>query len=136
MDLGLADKSPYSTAANPNLHLFIHIVGCCLAKPRSINAKLVGKPDLLNVLTNALVFVYALRSRTKIEDPVDGEAQTNNEPKDQDADEWCEWIINLDYQIPHEIMLKLSSKWKGFKQIRSGTIGEYLRNEAYVQQHD
>lgn len=52
MDLQMSSVSPYSAPANPNLHFFLHSVGCTLRSARSINAMFVGAPEVTPILGN------------------------------------------------------------------------------------
>ncbi|EAT45713.1 AAEL003033-PA [Aedes aegypti] len=36
----LCSKSPYSATANPNLHIFVHAIGCANLRARSINSRM------------------------------------------------------------------------------------------------
>lgn len=59
----LCVKSPYSATANPNLHIFVHAVGCAGMRTRSINARMVGDVNLTDTVANAAVLAYARGSR-------------------------------------------------------------------------
>lgn len=68
MELGLSAKSPYLAVLNKDLHLFVHTVGVSLGARRLINARIIGTPDLTNLLINALIssaVVQAVAAFTK-----------------------------------------------------------------------
>lgn len=80
MPLCLGDKSPYSAVANPNFHLWLHIVCITLGSKRSKNARMVGMPNFGNTRLNACVLAYAVGTIMNIE-------QQFNEDGDEDADD-------------------------------------------------
>lgn len=49
----LTNKSPYSATANSSFHLFVHAIGCANARPRSVNARMVGEVNVGDILANA-----------------------------------------------------------------------------------
>ncbi|EAT38605.1 AAEL009525-PA [Aedes aegypti] len=63
----LCTKSPYSATANPNLHIFVHSIGCANLRVRSINARMVGDVNLADTIANAAVVNYVRGSRYNLQ---------------------------------------------------------------------
>lgn len=59
----LCSKSPYSASANPNLHVFVHSIGCANLRIRSINSRMVGDVNLADIVANAAILNYVRGSR-------------------------------------------------------------------------
>lgn len=146
MDLGLADKSPYSAFFNPDLHLWIHCIGCASFNRRSFNAYLVGKPEFDNVLTNAQIAIYVFQTYQQIKQQfVRRNAAQQSEqtrkvvrkidtttglPCDGSPISWNEWLMDQNMVVP-EIISKISIyTWRNLDQVRKGTISEFLKTYA------
>lgn len=67
MDLGLSKKSPYSSAANPNLHTWFHTVGCTFKMDRSKHARMMPDACVTDVLTNGQLISFAFIKATNLE---------------------------------------------------------------------
>ncbi|EAT48856.1 AAEL000114-PA [Aedes aegypti] len=63
----LCAKSPYSATANPNLHVFVHAIGCANLRFRSINSRMVGDVNLADTVANAAILNYVRGSRYNLQ---------------------------------------------------------------------
>ncbi|XP_021712746.1 uncharacterized protein LOC5576883 [Aedes aegypti] len=63
----LCSKSPYSATANPNLHIFVHAIGCANLRARSINSRMVGDVNMPDTVANAAVLNYVRGSRYNLQ---------------------------------------------------------------------
>lgn len=125
MSRNLGAKSPYSTSVNPNLHAWIHMIGCCTSIQRSTNSKLVGQFNLNNTVMGAMVFAFAISTIAIVKpqfsadgtDPTppdlnDGEEAADAEahplPKNLNGIEWFAWFHSYGCQLPNRIKKKFS----------------------------
>lgn len=142
-DLELVQRSPYSVGMNPELHFWIHVIGCCLLKPRSINARLLEDTTIPGTLQNAMVTAYALGQGSgygKWFGAADEEllvVDPNYEddpdlPQGTNAMVWLGNVINRGNRIPDGVKAWCARQWENFQNVRNGTIGDYLRNQAHV----
>lgn len=63
----LCSKSPYSASDNPNLHVFVHSIGCANLRVRSINSRMVGDVNLADTVANAAILNYVRGSRYNLQ---------------------------------------------------------------------
>lgn len=103
MEFALADKSPYSTAVNPHMHFWVHVVGCRLGNQRSKNAKNVGNVNTNALIIHGLLFGYAISKisearmfysetgipKEQIPDNL-GEPNVTDYPSTLLGDTWCD----------------------------------------------
>lgn len=156
MDLGLSNKSPYSVSLNYNLHFFLHIIGSNSMIQRSINAVLVGTPELENVLTNANIMSYALLSFAKIElqfnkagaiqrdllDDSHGDERAEcyeggvPEPQSQQPYDWLSYLESHHNRVPAYIMRRITGVWARLGASRTDTIGAWLHQRVIEPENE
>lgn len=118
-DLNLSTRSPYSSAICPNLHRWIHVVGCCLGSARSVCSRMLNGDSEI-IPKHAIVFGFALKimkesSTTKTETP-----------KNLCGKEWFIWYINQNRQLNDDVIKTIRPVFKTFNRARDNTIGKFL----------
>lgn len=130
MDLGLSKKSPYSSSANPNLHTWIHTVGCTFKVDRSKHARMMSDACLTDVITNAQLLSFAFIKATNLVNVIAADPRQGKEeglyPQGIDADEWFCWIKDQQDNIPAEMIEIIYRNWSSLRETRPGTVGRYL----------
>lgn len=145
MSMKLASKSKYSVTDNPYMHLFANIVGCSRGHKRSKNAIMVGESATDKVLLNAAILAYASRNfgpltrkitETGLADPMaeeeeeDLDPELSEEPEGRDSKEWIAYIRDNGGKLTPKMGKALKAAWKANVDIRQGTIGEWLKQQA------
>jgi hypothetical protein len=146
MSFGLCEKSAVSATANKNLHYFTHVVGTSLGSERSKNAMMIGDCDTTNIRANAVVMLYAMRTRSafemqytadgrpleyeKEEEDEFGEGDTDALPKDHNASSWFLWLADKNFKVPDFMYTKLINYWKSLRNTRPDTVGQHLHDIA------
>lgn len=143
MHLGLSNKSPYSASVNPELHYWIHVIGCCHNITRSVNARMVGDVGLASLTLCGLLFGYVTTGSADIgfQFTVDGDPdaipnmpdpdapaanEVNPRPKSRNGAEWFLWFMRNGRIVPADMQVKLRSVFEKFVATRDGTVGRYL----------
>lgn len=115
-EMRLVQRSAFSSANNPNMHMFIHAIGSALGVERSINAKFNRNATIaIDTMPNAIVYAHALISaREKPEVAVDPDELKNSASSNHKK----------------EIFGKVLKIWANLNKTRPGTIGEHLKSMA------
>nr|WCD55362.1 MAG: nucleocapsid protein [Adumi ohlsrhavirus] len=142
MDLGLSVKSPYSASVNPDLHFFYHVIGCCSGIVRSRNARMVGQPEILNILANAVVLHGVMGNFATMgqqfnptgipveldeseQDPIDIIAE-DDMPQEKDSSLWLGYVMGKHGRIPQKIIKRAAREWREHADTREETVGRFL----------
>ncbi|AGY14294.1 nucleocapsid [Fikirini virus] len=140
-ELGLSDRSPYSTQANPSFSLFCHIVGTLLGSKRSKNAKMGLEVDTVNSMLNAKVAAYVLGTRPSFElayntvlPPPDEKEKVDELPHGPiptgtDPEEWFSYLSEYGFQLPEEIERWVRARVNLITDTRDGTVGKYVKSQ-------
>lgn len=59
LGLGLSEKSPFSVASNPSVHMLTHTLGSLMGVPRSVNAIMTDHSALAPIVLNAAIIFIA-----------------------------------------------------------------------------
>lgn len=144
IEMGLSMRSPYSTTINPELHLWIHIIGCGFKEERSKNARIAGVPEKQSVLASAQIIIFVLGRFATFEKQFDADKTfkipdmtkevklTNDEemPKSKDADEWLGYIKESNGMVPLQIQKFVAIGWSKLAETRPGSVGRFLVDTA------
>nr|AMJ52364.1 nucleoprotein [Riverside virus 1] len=142
MDLGLSSKSPYSASVNLDLHYFFHTLGVSAGLERSKRARVVGDPEVNNIISNAVVMHYVMGRFATLSQQfgVDGEGDEledeNNrpmpegEPQEKDSSLWLAYIMKNKGKVPDYIVRKVATEWEQNPACRDGTIGKALYDKS------
>lgn len=128
MDLGLSDKSPYTSTYNPNVHYWVHVVGCCLSLDRSRNARTVKNAIIRErlLISHGAVFGYALTVALPEDEAAAQRDDNVNPPKNSNGAEWLAWYKGQNQILPDSIRAKLKKIWGKFGNSRPQSIGAIL----------
>ncbi|UOX72914.1 nucleocapsid protein [Wenzhou Rhinolophus pusillus ledantevirus 1] len=144
-ELGLSDRSPYSTQANPAFSLFCHVVGTLLGSKRSKNAKMGAEVDTVNTVINAKIVAYVLSNRAdltvefstvKPEAPRDDKqdqmkvTEIGEIPESQDPEEWFAYLSSMGFKIPQEIEIWVRQRVNNLTDLRDGSVGKFLKSQC------
>lgn len=142
--MGLADRTPYSATANPNLHFFLHCIGCGINQTRSLNARMVGNPEYGSIMINAAIVVRVFGTYARLGLYIkpkemqlikDQEAElvltAGDAPTSASADDWCRYMYANGFFVHPALRMKACIVWGQLKDTREGTIGRYL-TEIYT----
>lgn len=142
MELGLARKSPYSAATNPDLHFMIHCIGSFVGITRSKNAKIVGVPNMTTNISNALIISYAFNKIGKLRyqgsSPIHLTATVakvnareedilKKVPTTLSLESWLTWLNDIHFIIPEFIRQPVARSIRAWDQQRPGTVGRHIR---------
>ncbi|KAL9704411.1 hypothetical protein quinque_007929 [Culex quinquefasciatus] len=61
----LGTRSPYSATMSPQLHYFVHTIGCLSNSKRSINARAIAEVGIKDARDNALIVGYVIAGRRR-----------------------------------------------------------------------
>lgn len=118
MEFALADKSPYSTAVNPHMHFWVHVIGCRLGNQRSKNAKNVGNVNTNALIIHGLLFGYAI---SKISEP-----DLTDYPSTLLGDTWCDWLKDHSNSLDEGIIKDCRRVFKLYGTARTDTVAKLL----------
>jgi Rhabdovirus nucleocapsid protein len=164
MAMHLSSKSPYSSQVNPNLHFFIHTIGCYASETRSKNARLLAAGCHGSVRANAALVAKFILKGTGMQSQVgavddDGEMVNDSEdeqvddtynedenvgidnnpkePKSRDGYEWFVWLKSCrSYPHPPDYILREANEsFSRLEDTREGSIGRYLQETAVKALH-
>lgn len=151
MELGLSEKSPYSTTVNKDLHLFYHTVGVSIGLERSRNSRFLPGAEVLNVISNAVVLNYVLGTYSQFGEqfsatgePIDIEhegmedsvLEGSRTPDNANPAEWLGYIQSCGGKIPSFIKRKATSQWQLYPSSRENSTGLYLYNLSRTYQSE
>nr|BAD13431.1 nucleoprotein [Oita rhabdovirus 296/1972] len=144
-ELGLSDRSPYSTQANPSFSLFCHVVGTLLGSKRSKNAKMGAEVDTVNSVLNGKIVAYVLGTRagftaefTTEKPDLSVTEQENSSsvteigevPESQNPEEWFAYLSASGFKIPAEIEQWVKHKVSNLTDLRDGSVGKFLKSQC------
>lgn len=145
--LRLSEKSPFSAASNPSIHLLVHIVGSLFGVPRSKNAIMVEHTTLAPLSVNAAIIFIANRhninldmmfggSRDKARNlamkkstATAGKVKPIEIPGGQlpeDALGWLNLYRNRQFKFSEAELSCLEDAAKKITDYREGTVGEWV----------
>lgn len=146
VDLKLSDKSPFSAASNPHLHMFYHTIGVTLNQERSRNARLVGTMDFSTVTFNGGLVGYAYSKCGQLTPyaGVDGQNETDelnqeeesegvtlvSEPQTRNPILWRIYIMKRHGIPPKNILEFATLIWKASENCRENSIGQFLYKQG------
>lgn len=61
----LGNRSPYSATMSPQLHYFVHTIGCLSNSKRSINARAIAEVGIEDARDNAIIVGYVIAGRRR-----------------------------------------------------------------------
>lgn len=61
----LGNRSPYSATMSPQLHYFVHTIGCLANSKRSINARAITEVGIEDARDNAIIVGYVMAGRRR-----------------------------------------------------------------------
>lgn len=61
----LGNRSPYSATMSPQLHYFVHTIGCLSNSKRSINARAIAEVGIEDARDNAIIVGYVMAGRRR-----------------------------------------------------------------------
>lgn len=144
MELQLSSKSPYSTVVNPNIHYFVHVVGCTFSYDRSKHARMVGEYHAGMTYNNAVLMSYVfmtfgeykqMYSRSKnprrVADMDAGEKRSEEGaaikmPAGIGPNDWLAYFRDKQGAIEPKIEERVKMAWAALRDTRDGTIGAHL----------
>lgn len=135
----LVKKSAYSASANPNLHMWIHMVGTLLGEARSRNARVLSGVEAKGLFTAASLVAYGNRKGGVLDIqfaetlPEDGSAPSGppiggvvDEPDNNSPTEWFVWYDTSD-DAEDKIDDFIQTTIARMGQTREGTVGELIK---------
>ncbi|QKV49531.1 nucleoprotein [Bughendera virus] len=140
-EMGLSERSPYSSQANPAFSLFCHVVGSLLGSKRSRNARMGLEVDTVNSVTNGKIVAYVLGTRPCFtleysNDPTVEFAPTHSDvldmtkpPVSSHPEEWYGYLSVNGFSVPSEAEKWIESKISAMSDLREGTIGKFLKTQ-------
>lgn len=132
--MNLVTKSPYSTTANPSLHLFIHSVGTAAGSLRSRNARMVGEGNSMSIIHCGIFIGSRLATSTDIKRQfVDAADEAQEIGDDYIADAGDDFVLepgdliqeltNFGGELPNDVLLRIRQKMGAYDRPRANTIG-------------
>lgn len=141
IELGLSNKSPYSSTLNNTVHMLFHLVGAGRASKRSIHAKVIGTPDYETCAANAAIILFAhgastnmqatfMPDGTAIKDEDEPLYKPENKPYPQTRDpiKWTMFMHKLKFQVDEFFLLPALNVWAKLAETRPETIGRTARD--------
>nr|QDM55297.1 nucleoprotein [Bovine ephemeral fever virus]QOU09200.1 nucleoprotein [Bovine ephemeral fever virus] len=151
MDMGISNKSPYSSISCPHIYTFLHLVGTLLTSERSKHARMVSEHNLQNIKMNAFVVSYVKSNKAALtkaflksedrdyekrqeegsDDDEDGDESENDDdfgamPKSSDPMEWFIFLESNHFILPEKVTEFCIRECKKIQNARPNTIGKYL----------
>lgn len=146
VDLRLTSRSPYSASANPSLHVWIHVIGTVCGFERSVNANIVGAPNLYPIVTSGLIVGFYLRSGFNnyrqfadeneilaLNAAIAAELEFNGEGFQENTPQLvCARVIEHETQLP-EITKLLKVDLAHLRDARTGTVGKLVKDRLGIE---
>ncbi|QEA08650.1 nucleoprotein [Hayes Yard virus] len=152
MDMGISNKSPYSSISCPNIYTFLHMIGALLTSERSRNARMISEHNLSNIRMNAFVVAFVKANKASMakaflkpedrryEKDVNGDEKDSSDdedyeeedeelgdmPKSADPMEWFVYLQAQHFTLPDKVNDFGQKECKKIQNARPGTIGKYL----------
>ncbi|QQP18750.1 putative nucleoprotein [Soybean thrips rhabdo-like virus 2] len=137
-ELGLSQKSPFSSSMNPVLYNFTYILGALLGQTRSCHARLFSTDGIINVMNVAAYVAYYLRgwAEASMVFHKKGAAEKVSAFKEvigDDTDEKDSFFImkkiyENDGVITQEMRKELRESVSKLSDLRPGSIGKYVKD--------
>lgn len=111
-DLGLVQRTAYSSVVNPNLFFFLHVSGTLFGSVRSKNARQNTENNLENNTMNSIIFAHAFKrniSMTKAftEDGEEIEIETAESSSTDfvsvNGAEWFDYMAKRNFRLTDEM---------------------------------
>ncbi|ACB47434.1 nucleocapsid protein [Cocal virus] len=141
IDLGLSQKSPYSTVKNPAFHFWGQLTALLLRSTRARNARQPDDIEYTSLTTAGLLYAYAVGSSADlsqqfyvgddkyISENTTGGLNSNAPPQGRDVVEWLGWFDD-NQRKPTADMLQYAKKAvMSLQGLRDKTIGKYAKAE-------
>ena len=129
--LMLTDKSPYSAESLPNLHYWIHFIGCILNSKRSVDARVIEGANVCEIRKNCILVGYALKlsphytsTANEATDGADGECA---EPTERDPRAWLTWFSRNKFQCTPKMREFIQSAQSKITNQQCSSFGEELK---------
>lgn len=156
VDMGMVQKSAFSTSANPHFFFFAHVIGTLHFSERSKNALLTIETGRDEILYNAIIvaFVHARNRQLTKAFTESGEEVIVEDVSNQDeeyqvqqlggrdrqpipdeilnsesATAWFVYLSSINGVLPPRIHAYFKSCMLKIKEFREGTIAEYLKQD-------
>ncbi|AFR67108.1 nucleoprotein [Malakal virus] len=158
MDMGISNKSPYSSLACPHIYTYLHLIGALLTSERCRNARMVSENNLQNIKMNAFVVAYVKSHKAMLkkaflkpsdrdfkeedsgdEDDDGGEDEEGQSefdefigdmPKSSNPMEWYIYLQSNHFALPDKVVDFCLKEAKKIQNARPGTVGKYLSTIA------
>ncbi|ADG86356.1 nucleoprotein N [Coastal Plains virus] len=146
MDLGLSQKSPYSSATNGGLYTWVHLIGSIMHSQRSLNARMINENELPNIRISAMLTAYVKFNKGSLtrvfvkqeekdlyrdsspEDEGSDYLDFTQKPEGDSPDDWFSWLEMNKFSLDDHIKEAIAKECRKIQNTRSGTIGAYVQN--------
>ena len=140
--LMLTNKSPYSVNRSPNLHYWIHFIGCALNSKKSIDTRVFKGAGTFEIPRHCLLTVlvsYALAKRPCHVSAAEEAKDLNNEaddesaePTERDPQAWLSWFSGNKFQCTRKMSDFIeSAQAKIVGPILSSFGEEFIKNQFF-----
>ncbi|AJR28607.1 nucleoprotein [Mount Elgon bat virus] len=140
-EMGISERSPYSSQANPAFSLFCHVVGTLLGSRRSKNARMGLEVDTVNSVINGKIVAYVLGTRPTF--TLEYSTDPNQEvevstletldlskiPTSSHPEEWYGYLSINGFKVPPEAEKWIESRLHTLADLRDGTVGKFLKTQ-------
>ena len=133
--LMLTDKSPYSTKSSPNLHYWIHFIGCILNSKRSVNARVIEGANVCEIPKNCILVGYALKLppayASAAKEANDGADCNGAEPTERDPHAWLTWFSRNKFQCTPKMKYFIQCIQAKISNERCSSFGEEFKKHNF-----
>lgn len=155
IEMGLSQRSPYSTTVNTSFHYWTHVIGCCRGLERSKNARFMGDVNTSSLANSAILLAFALQRYTnsrmyynatgqpKLAIEVDADEEEDalegimapKYPVGVLGDDWYDWLQDKEGLIPDQVMKYFQPTFALYSKSRDNSMAKHLY-ETYGQKHE
>ncbi|QIQ19240.1 nucleoprotein [Taiyi bat virus] len=140
-EMGVSERSPYSSQANPAFSLFCHVVGTLLGSKRSKNARMGLEVDTVNSVINGKIVAYVLGTRPTFTLEYSNDPNLEVEtiqtetldltkiPNSSHPEEWFGYLSINGFKVPFEAEKWIESRLQTLTDLRDGTVGKFLKTQ-------